>query len=158
MYFFFYENNETAVNEAKCIATDAVDSYYTSSFFDTPVLENTDGVNLLYKLENKLNRVYGIWATRMDNLCVTKIVYLISLLNQNNEYKTILQNWVDNCNYKENNYFAKIEFMWAVDLIAMYTGLAEGETERKTSTILLIEGQDCSLPWLIKKLKESIEG
>lgn len=157
LYFSFYENNATVVNEAKCIASDAIDAYRTSTSFDIPVLENTDGVKLLYNLESNLYRAFGIWATRMDNLCTNKIIYLISLLDENNHHKTLLQNWVNNCDYRGNNYLEKIDFMWGVDLVSMYTGLAEGTTERRSSTILLIEGQNCSLPYLIKNLKESLE-
>lgn len=99
----------------------------------------------------------GEWLTQLDALFVNKVRYLIKILNNNSEYKSILENWINNSIMVEySDYFVNLDFYFCTDIIAFQYPIEDPTHPATYSTVNWGESNR-SLPYIIKNLKDSLE-
>lgn len=97
----------------------------------------------------------GIWLTQLDVLFMNKVRYLVKLLNNNSEYKSILENWINNSvMVKYSDYWVNLDFYFCTDIVAFQYPI-DASTAGTYSSVNGTTNR--SLTYIIKNLKNSLE-
>lgn len=97
----------------------------------------------------------GIWLTQLDALFMNKVRYLVKILNNNSEYKSILENWINNSiMIKYSDYWVNLDFYFCTDIVAFQYPI-DGSTVGTYSSVNGTTNR--SLTYIIQNLKNSLE-
>lgn len=97
----------------------------------------------------------GMWLTQLDALFINKVRCLVKMLNNNSEYKSILENWINNSiMVKYSDYFVNLDFYFCTDIVAFQHPI-DNSTAGTYSSVNGTTNR--SLTYIIQNLKNSLE-